>query len=281
MNLHELVHHRHAPLPWAEGDNIPWHDPAFSAAMLKEHLSQSHDLASRRAAIIDQHVAWIQTYLPSGRPARILDLGCGPGLYTERLARLGHTCTGIDYSPASIAHAQATAQAEGLPATYQLADIRMADYGNGYDLAMLLFGEFNVFRPEDAVTILAKVAHALRPSGVLLMEPHTYASLHASNQPPDTWFRSQGGLFSSEPHLCLMQHHWNDVDMVSTRRYYVIPGAGEEVTCYAQSLQAYSMVRLRAMLTAHGYTDIRVLPGLAHDRLKRDRTFCAVSAVKA
>jgi predicted TPR repeat methyltransferase len=39
-------------------------------------------------------------------PQRILDLGCGPGLYTQRLASLGHTCVGIDISPASIAYAR-------------------------------------------------------------------------------------------------------------------------------------------------------------------------------
>lgn len=33
-----------------------------------------------------------------GNPTRILDLGCGPGLYTSRLARLGHCCVGIDFS---------------------------------------------------------------------------------------------------------------------------------------------------------------------------------------
>jgi len=32
------------------------------------------------------------------RGPEVLDLGCGPGLYASRLARLGHECTGIDYT---------------------------------------------------------------------------------------------------------------------------------------------------------------------------------------
>ena len=47
------------------------------------------------------------------RGARVLDLGCGPGLYTTRLAKLGHTCVGIDFSPASIAYAKAEAEHYG------------------------------------------------------------------------------------------------------------------------------------------------------------------------
>ena len=46
-SLTDLVHRAPIPLPWAEGDNIPWHDPEFSQRMLREHLSQAHDAASR------------------------------------------------------------------------------------------------------------------------------------------------------------------------------------------------------------------------------------------
>ena len=63
---------------------IPWDEPAFSQRMLENHLSQEHDWASRRRAVIEQQVAWIAGQLPAG--ARILDLGCGPGFYTRLLA---------------------------------------------------------------------------------------------------------------------------------------------------------------------------------------------------
>ena len=43
MNLLDIVNRTPAPIPWDEGDNIPWDDPDFSKRMLAEHLSQSHD----------------------------------------------------------------------------------------------------------------------------------------------------------------------------------------------------------------------------------------------
>ena len=52
MNLLDLIHRASPPAPWAEGDKIPWNDPDFSRRMLREHLSQAHDAASRR---IDHH----------------------------------------------------------------------------------------------------------------------------------------------------------------------------------------------------------------------------------
>jgi 2-polyprenyl-3-methyl-5-hydroxy-6-metoxy-1,4-benzoquinol methylase len=104
--------------------------------MLQEHLSQEHDAASRRTPIIDRHVHWIHAELLSSHPTAILDLACGPGLYSSRLARLGHTCLGIDYSPASIAYAQDLAATGNLQCRYQLGDIRESDYGTGYGLSL-------------------------------------------------------------------------------------------------------------------------------------------------
>src|SRR5512136_2789997 len=156
MKLMDLVYRSVNPEPWAEGDNIPWHEPAFSARMLKEHLSQAHDAASRRTETIERQVAWIHGELLCEHQAKILDLGCGPGLYASRLARLGHQCVGIDYSSASIGYATECAQREKLPCTYVRQDLRLAEYGEGFGLVMLIFGEFNVFRPSDARSILLK-----------------------------------------------------------------------------------------------------------------------------
>lgn len=115
--------------------------------MLSEHMSQEHDAASRRFEIIDSSpVRWIHDQVLKRKPTRILDLGCGPGLYTHRLASLGHQCVGIDFSPASITYARKQADEAGFDCEYIYQDIRMADYGDEYGLVMSIFGEFNVFQ---------------------------------------------------------------------------------------------------------------------------------------
>jgi hypothetical protein len=68
MRLANLWQRAIPPEPWQEGDNIPWNDPALSARMLDEHLSQAHDAASRRSATIDRQVTWIQRTLLRGSP---------------------------------------------------------------------------------------------------------------------------------------------------------------------------------------------------------------------
>lgn len=61
--------------PWHGAYKIPWDDPDFRRRMLAEHLTQDHDMASRRAEWIDKQTAWIHDRLLNRKPARILDLG--------------------------------------------------------------------------------------------------------------------------------------------------------------------------------------------------------------
>jgi SAM-dependent methyltransferase len=279
ITLMDLVRRKPFPLPWDEGDNIPWHAPDFSDRMLREHLSQEHSAASRRLEEVEEHVNWIDHRLLFRRSSRVLDLGCGPGLYTSRLARRGHECVGIDYSPASIAYARTTAVDEGLPCTYIHDDMREAPYGEGFDLAMLLYGEFNVFRPSDARGVLAKARDAIVPGGTLLLEPHRFSAVRRMGEAPSTWYSAKSGLFSDDAHLCLRENFWHPETKTATFRYYLVDAATTAVKRYAQTFQAYSDDAYAAMLEESGFEDLEFRPAMCESD-KKDRYLMVIVARK-
>ncbi len=262
QSLLDLVR-RSPPAPWRDGDNIPWHELGFSERMLDEHLSQLHDRASRRFDTIDAHVEWIDSHLLQGRPARVLDLGCGPGLYASRLARRGHACTGIDYSPAAIAYAREQSENEGLDCSYVEDDLRAASYGKDYGLALLIFGELNVFRSTDAETILRKALAALSPGGLFVAEPHTEAAVRDLGAQRPSWYAANGALFSARPHLVLQEHSWDEDACAATIRYFVVDAESGRVTSYAQSLQARAEAEYENLFSRCGFVDIERHASLA------------------
>ncbi len=256
MNLLDIIHRNPNPRPWAEGEKIAWDDPAFSERILAEHLSQEHDEASRRTELIGAHVNWIHNTLLKGEPANVLDLCCGPGLYTSRLAKLGHRCTGVDFGPASIRYAREIAKIENLSTAYTQEDIRHADYGSNNDLVMMLFGEANVFQKTDLRKILKKAMKSLKKGGALLLEAHTFEAVENIGTEMPLWYSEESGLFSEKPHICLTENFWDEKENVAIIRYFIVDVATNAVNLQASSTQAYSEDEYKTLLRKAGFKEI-------------------------
>ena len=280
MYLQNIITRKSPPIPFVEGEKIPWDDPDFSERMLNEHLSQEHDMASRRFAVIDRHVDWIEKHILSGQLSKILDLGCGPGLYTHRLTKLGHRCLGIDFSPASVRYAQMQAENDKLDCNYLHSDIRFADYNSGYDLVMLINGEFNIFSQEDAGTILEKAYNALKPGGKVVIEPFRFDWIKDDGNRGPTWYSSETGLFSEKPHICLQENFWDEDTHTSTVRWYIIDTDSGTVEQHSATAQAYSQDEYRKIIEVSGYKDVEFFPSLLGVEDSDNQYYQAITAKK-
>lgn len=251
------------PLDQAGHAKLPWDEPGFSQRMLVEHLDQRHDMASRQFGTIDAHVTWMCDELLAGRPGSVLDLGCGPGLYTERLAAMGCTCRGVDFSPSSIEYARNVAAIRLLPCTYVLGDLMTADLGSKHDLAIFLFGELNTFPRSALPTLLGRIHDSLRPGGHVVVEVHTRESVVAAGAESARWYTSSGGLFAPGPHVVLSEQKWVEERGVTNIRYFVVDATSGRTSEYGETLTAYTDADYQRMLTRAGFVDIERPPGMA------------------
>lgn len=259
----DIIDRTPVPAPWSEGDNIPWDDPGFSERMLFEHLSQDHDRASRRSETIDRHVEWIFSGVLGSRPARVLDLACGPGFYTNLLARRGCECVGIDFSPASIRYAREIAAAEAhLSCSYHHADVRDGLFGRGFDLVMMVYGQFNVFPRSRGLEILKKAHAALQSGGRLLLEIQSREQIQRDGERAPSWYSARSELFSEAPHLVLQENFWHADEGVSTTRYSIIDAQTGTVSTYALSNEAYTEDELTRALRLAGFQEVERFPSL-------------------
>lgn len=259
---------------WSPGYKIPWNDPDFSRRMLREHLSQDHDLASRRAATVAAQAAWLADRFLPPAGGRVLDLGCGPGLYAPHFLAGGRRYAGVDFSPASIDHAR---HHPGLQdAAFVLGDLLDAPLGGPHDLALLLYGEFNVFPPEDAARLLARVRDALAPGGTLVLEVQTPAAVRTVGQGPDTWSAAPSGLFSDSPYLCLVRNRWFAAEATARQTFFVVDAGTAEVEAMSSTTRAWTEAELAALLAEAGFVEVRA----GRDWPGGGETFALFSAVR-
>ena len=95
------------------------------------------------------------------------------------------------------------------------------DFGDGYDLAVLLFGELSVFPPAERRSILDKVRTALVEGGQLVVEVHRAEPMRRAAEGGRTWSFRNGGLFDEGPHLVLEQAHWWEQESAAAFRTLV------------------------------------------------------------
>lgn len=257
MNITDFTVYNEQNSESVNGAKIPWNDLDFSRKMLENHLAQEHDWASRRNTIIARQTTWIAKQLPSA--SKVLDLGCGPGFYTHKLAKLGHHCTGVDFSPASIEYARKQAESTNLALEYTLCDIRAYTTEQKFDCIIMTFGEFNVFTRQDANALLKNCAAMLHDGGLFVLEAHTFEAVRAVGFAPATWQRHTSGLFSEKPHLCLQENSWNADDSSALSRYFIVDAATAKVQQYASFMQAYTLEEYQAMLQAANLTAPQIL----------------------
>jgi SAM-dependent methyltransferase len=124
----------------------------------------------------DGIAADIAATMPSG--ASVLDVGCGPGHLTRRLAALGFDATGIDLDPAMIE--RATARGGG---HYAAADVASLPFDDGvFDLVV---STLSMHHWTDTHAGLAEIGRVVRPEGrVLIWDLGRGAPLHAHAPDP-------------------------------------------------------------------------------------------------
>jgi 2-polyprenyl-6-hydroxyphenyl methylase/3-demethylubiquinone-9 3-methyltransferase len=97
----------------------------------------------------------------------ILDVGCGGGLVSEPLARLGACVTGIDPTAEAIAVARRHAQVQRLAIDYRAARAEdLCDAGEAFDAVVCLEVVEHV---PDVAAFLATIAKLVRPGGMLVL----------------------------------------------------------------------------------------------------------------
>jgi SAM-dependent methyltransferase len=105
--------------------------------------------------------------LADSPPRDVLDLGCGTGRVSVRLAGRGHRVTGLDLEPTLLEEAARRARARGVEMDTVLGDARSFELGRRFDVVLAPMQLVQLFDgSEERLSMLSAAAAHLRPGGL-------------------------------------------------------------------------------------------------------------------
>lgn len=252
QTISQLLHLQQKPIPFSPGEMLFWDDPHISSHMLGAHLNPDIDAASRKPETIDRSVKWlIETLgLRTGDP--ILDLGCGPGLYTSRCARAGLHVTGVDYSRRSIEYARTFAAENGLNIEYRYQNYLELTDESQYAVALLIYGDFCPLSQDQRSRLLRNVHRALKPNGKFVLDVSTreHRKKYGNKK---RWYALESGFWKPGPHLVLEEGFDYPEQSIWLDQYTVIEVNGN-VSVYRNWFQDYTSESIAEELSQAGFS---------------------------
>ncbi len=230
-----------------------WDEEHISRHLLAAHLNPDFEGASRSPKTIDASVEWIAGLAPADKFPRLLDLGCGPGLYAERLYDRGYAVTGVDLSQRSIAYAKKHAEETGRYICYQYLNYLELDYKAAFEAAILIYCDFGALSPEDGAELLRRIHRALTPGGVVILDVFSMRQYEAFTEKREWEYHPDGGFWSPSPYHALQA---NQVYPPHATLEQTVVVTSEKTVAYYIWNRYFTPETLRLEAEAAGFADV-------------------------
>lgn len=224
---------------------IPWYERDRFWALLQPVLFND-----AREAIATVEVQGFLDLCGLSPPARVLDLGCGPGRHSLELARRGFQVTGLDRTRSYLEQLRARAATEGLEVATLQGDMRELDQEGAFDAALCAFTTFGYFDdPADDLRVLQSLRRAVVPGGCVLIDV-LGKEIAARGGHTRWWARL-------EPDVWLLEERQAEDSYTSLVTRWIVLRRGVEEQLEMR-YRLYAASELMALLQRAGFHDVRV-----------------------
>ncbi|MGV8058845.1 MAG: class I SAM-dependent methyltransferase [Smithellaceae bacterium] len=199
-----------------------WTDEHTSKQMLSFHLNEGIDVSSRNAEFINRSVEWIASEFDICRDTKIVDFGCGPGLYATRLAKRGANVTGIDFSKSSIEYAKEVAVREKLNVSYVNQNYLEFKTEDRFDLVLMIMCDFCALSPTQRNGILSKFRKILKPRGSVLLDVYSLSAFEQREEAATYEVNQLNGFWSPNKYYGFLNTFKYDEEKVVLDKYTII-----------------------------------------------------------
>jgi len=245
-----------------------WTNEYTAQQMLSYHLNSEIEAASRNFNFIDRSVNWIVGKFQLTANSKIIDFGCGPGLYTSRFAKKGIDVTGVDFSKNSLEYARNYAEENGLKINYVQQNYLEFESDEKFDLITMIMCDFCALNPEQREKLLKIFKSILKPEGAILLDVYSEKAFVEKEESASYELNQLYKFWSPQDYYGFVNIFKYPEELVSLDKYTIIePGTTKVVYNW---LQYFSRETLTAEFRNCGFSRFDYFDDVAGKEFSED-----------
>lgn len=252
---------------------MSWQEELFNSEdyfIFYKDLLVNEERAEREAKFIVELLD-----LPKG--SRILDVPCGVGRHSVRMANAGYEVVGVDFSEFQLKKARELAEKFGSNVNLIQGDMRDLPFNSEFDAVVNFFTSFGYFSDEENKKVLVEIAKALKPNGKLLLDLVNREHLINKTDFSAEWIGKQdyeGGLVMME------KGEFNFLTGRNVTKRLLLDKEGTKHRAYEIDLRLYSLVEMKYLLEEAGFSIKEFFGSTNRDAYSAESSRLIILAVK-
>jgi SAM-dependent methyltransferase len=272
------INSRPEPFQFYTADEL-WANEHTSRQMLEYHLNESIDVSSRNKSFIERSVEWMVSQFGIDGKTEIADFGCGPGLYTTRLAERGAIVTGIDFSENSLKYAKQVAEQKGLEINYVHTNYFDFETTHRFDLITMIMCDFCALSPEQRKIMLLKFSSLLKSGESVLLDVYSLNNFNQKDESASYELNQLNGFWSQQDYYCFVNTFKYEKEKVTLDKYTIIEESRTRIVY--NWLQHFSEESLRKEFEESGFEVESFYSNVAGETFDPEATEFAIVASKS
>lgn len=275
FNVLQKINERPKPFEFYTASEL-WTNEHTAQQMLQYHLNDDIEASSRNRAFIKRSCGWItEKFNINGK--KVIDFGCGPGLYASLLAQKGALVTGIDFSENSINYARTAAKDKGLNIDYIVSDYLDFEVVEKFDLIIMIMCDFCALSPAQRSTLLTKFKKLLKPEGSILLDVYSFNAFEKKNESATYEKNQLFGFWSPNDYYAFVNTFKYEDEKIILDKYTIFEAHRDDRVIY-NWLQYFNVDSLKAELGQSGFSIKNTLSNVAGEEFDLDSDEFAVIA---
>lgn len=237
------------PEPFECGTITLWSNAYIADNVLKKHIDGSIDSGSRKSDTLDLSCSWIAEI--SGAKTDLLDMGCGPGLYGNRLGKMVGSYVGLDISPYQIAYAKEHNSSQE-NTHYLVCGFQQWEPKQRYDTVLLMYAVYSFYPLEERISLLHNIKTALKPGGCVMIEVFTSEHYNRRKDSSDWQYIEKNGFWQPEPYIELNSFSRYQDDLVLIQAGVI---SENTVDIWNSWIELFNIAKIESELKAVGFNN--------------------------